>query len=185
MAPKYELFTQNLSVTDKTTEYLDKKMSKLEKFFHEINDIRVDLSHARTARQQVDRFTAQITLRGRGFILRSEESADDLISAIDNATEKIQRQIDRFKGKRERQRGIGAAPVETPDDTLTQDEEEYQIIRRKSFALVPMSELEAIEQMNLLGHENFFVFYNANTSAVNVIYKRNDGSYGLIETSVA
>ncbi len=184
MAENYELFTQNLSITDKTREYLDKKISKIAKFFHNVNDIRVDLSHARTARQQTDRFTAQITLRGRGFILRSEESAEDLFSAIDKASDKIQRQIDRYKGKRERMRGVGATPVETTEDVTMVPEEEYQIIRRKSFTLVPMSELEAIEQMNLLGHESFFVFYNANTSAINVIYKRNDGTYGLIETVV-
>lgn len=187
METKYELFTQNLSITDKTKEYLDKKISKIEKFFQNINDIRVDLGHARTSRQQTDRFTTQITLRGRGFILRAEENAEDLFSAIDKATDKIQRQIDRYKGKRERQRGIGAAPVDTTPDVASveiEEEEEYHIIRRKSFTLVPMTELEAIEQMKLLGHENFFVFYNANTNAVNVLYTRRDGNFGLIETIV-
>jgi len=185
MALKYDLFTQNFDATERITEYLDKKVSKLDRYLKNIEDARVDLSFSKAARQQTDRHIAQITIRGKGFILRAEESADDVFTAIDAAVDKIQRQIERYKGKRSRVRGVGA----TPDDFISEispldDEETPQIVRRKTFHLIPMDEMEAIEQMKLLGHENFFVFYNANTNAVNVLYLRNDGQYGLIETII-
>ena len=94
--------------------------------------------------------------------------------------DKIERQIERYKGKKYRSRA-GAIPA---SELLTQEvEEQVQplIARRKKFMLVPMDELEAVEQMNLLGHEDFFVFFNINTNSINVLYKRRDGSYGIIE----
>ena len=185
MALKYDLFTQNLDATERITDYLDKKVSKLDRYLKNIEDARVDLSFAKAARQQTDRHVTQITIRGKGFILRAEESADDVFTAIDAAVEKIQRQIERFKGKRSRVRGVGATPEEfIPEISPLDDEETPEIVRRKTFNLIPMDEFEAIEQMKLLGHENFFVFYNVNTNAVNVLYVRNDGKYGLIETKV-
>ena len=83
MALKYDLFTQNLDATERITEYLDKKVSKLDRYLKNIEDARVDLSFAKAARQQTDRHVAQITIRCRGFILRAEESADDIFTAID------------------------------------------------------------------------------------------------------
>jgi len=134
-----------------------------------------------------DRQVAQITVRGKGFILRSEERADDIFSAIDSALDKMQRRIERYKGKRYRGRGDGrsaaevvAAPIEVDDD----DEPGPLIARRKQFLLSPMDEYEAIEQMSLLGHLNFFIFYNANTNKINVLYLRRDGSYGLLEPEI-
>jgi len=99
----------------------------------------------------------------------------------------VQRRIERYKGKRNRGRGDGRSAAEVvPEEIYEEESNELGpvIARRKRFFLVPMSEFEALEQMDLLGHELFFVFYNANTNAVNVLYKRRDGTYGLIEPEV-
>ncbi len=148
---------------------------------------RVELAYLKSARSASDRQVAQITLRGKGFILRSEERADDLFTAIDAAVDKMQRQISRYKGKRQHGRGDGtpASEVAVPIDGDSEEGEALPLIaRRKVFTMVPMDELEAVEQMKLLGHENFFVFYNVNSNAINVLYTRRDGSYGLIEPKI-
>jgi putative sigma-54 modulation protein len=183
---KIDIFTRNMDVNDRLQEYVEKKVSKLGRMITGVEDTRVDLAFIKSARNSSDRQVAQITLRGKGFILRTEERADDIFAAIDEAVEKMQRQISRYKGKRQRGRGDGTPASEVAPEPVTIDEvEEIPVIaRRKSFTLTPMDELEAVEQMKLLGHENFFVFYNGNTNAINVLYTRRDGSYGLIEPKV-
>jgi putative sigma-54 modulation protein len=183
MTVKIDIFTKNLELTDHLNDYVVKKVEKLEKFLDEVDECRVDLSHTKTARNANDRHVAQLTLRGKGFILRSEERSDSIFSAVDAALDKMRRQIRRYKGKRERGRGDGQTisdAVEAPPLQVEEPEEEPVIVRRKRFMLVPMDEMEAVEQMKLLGHENFFVFYNANTSEFNVLYRRRDGTYGII-----
>jgi len=183
MTVKIEIFTKNLELTDRLNDYVVTKVEKLEKFLEDVDESRVDLSHVKTARNADDRYVAQLTLRGKGFILRSEERADSIFSAVDAALDKMRRQIARYKGKRTRGRGDGqtiAEVIETPSDEILEMEETPIIARRKRFMLIPMDEIEAIEQMKLLGHESFFVFFNANTNEFNVLYQRRDGSYGII-----
>jgi putative sigma-54 modulation protein len=188
MTVKIDIFTKNLELTDRLNEYVITKVDKLEKFLSEVDECRVDLSYAKTARNANDRHVAQLTLRGKGFILRSEERSDNIFSAIDAAIDKMRRQIRRYKGKRDRGRGdgqtIAEAIAESRQEELETEEEKPVIARRKRFQLVPMDELEAVEQMKLLGHENFFIFYNANTSEFNVLYRRRDGTYGIIEPEI-
>lgn len=194
MALEVEIFAKNLEVNDRLTDYVTKKVSKLDKFLNGIEQTRVDLSYEKSARSSADRQVAQITIWGKGFILRTEERADDIFAAVDAALDKMQRQIERLKGKRQHARGDGtpasevsavvapATAVEVEEETEV--EEAPVIARRKQFVLTPMDELEAVEQMRLLGHDNFFVFYNANTNIINVLYRRRDGTYGLIEPSL-
>ena len=182
-----EIYGRNLEVSERIQTFVEKKVSKLDRYLSNIEDVRVELAYVKSARSATDRQVAQITLRGKGFILRAEERADDIFTAFDAALSKMQRRIERYKGKHYRGRGDGksvAEFVESGADELA-DETEPEIVRRKHFLLHPMDELEAIEQMNLLGHEDFFVFYNANTSTINVLYKRRDGKYGLIEPEIA
>jgi putative sigma-54 modulation protein len=184
MTLKVEIYHKNIEPTERITEYVNKKVSKLDRYLSDIEEARVDLGYRKSMRNPADRQVAQITLRGPGFILRSEERSDDLFTAIDTAVDRIQRKIERLKGKRVRGRGDGtpASAVSGEVTTAVEEEEEMPIIaRRKEFTLVPMDELEAIEQMKALGHENFFIFFNANTNAINVLYLRRDGTYGLIE----
>ncbi|MFZ3070373.1 MAG: ribosome-associated translation inhibitor RaiA [Anaerolineaceae bacterium] len=182
MTLKIDVYTKDLELTDRIHDYATKKVGRLERFLNEIDDCRVDLGYVKTARNASDRYIAQVTIRGRGFILRAEERADNIFAAIDATVDKMTRQIERFKGKHWHHRGEGAISqeVEAPVEEL-EDQAGPAIVRRKSFALTPMDELEALEQLQLLGHEDFFVFYNSKTSKINVLYKRRDGTYGLID----
>jgi putative sigma-54 modulation protein len=187
MALEVEIFGRNIEITERIQDYVEKKVSKLDRYLNNIEEARVDLAYAKTARSATDRQVAQITIRGKGFILRSEERADDIFAALDSAISKMQRQISRYKGKRYRGRGDGKTVAEFIEEAYEEETEEFEpkIVRRKQFLLYPMDEQEAIEQMTLLGHEDFFVFYNASTNGVNILYKRRDGSYGLIEPEIA
>ena len=189
MALEVEIYGRNMDVTERINDYVTKKVAKLDRYLPGIEEARVDLAYIKSARSAADRQVAQITVRGKGFILRSEERADDIFAAIDTSLDKIQRRIERFKGKHYRGRGNGKPATETAETAVEAEEDESTelgpvIVRRKRFLLVPMDELEAIEQMELLGHENFFLFHNANSNAINVLYRRRDGTYGLIEPQI-
>lgn len=182
-----EVSARNMRLADNTREYVEKKAAKLDRYLQEIDEVRVELSHVKTARSAADRQVAQITLRGKGVILRTEERADDLHAAFDAALDKMQRQIDRFKGKHHRGRGDGRSAAEVVEEELPVDETGELlplIARRKKFVVLPMTEDEAVEQMRLLGHDNFFVFFNAEKNSIQVVYRRRNGSYGLIEPVV-
>jgi putative sigma-54 modulation protein len=175
-----------MDITERIEEYVDKKVSKLDRYISNIDQARVDLAYAKSARSASDRHVAQITITGKGYILRAEERADDIFAAFDAALSKMQRRIERYKGKRYRGRGNGlsVSDFSTRPEIAQEENEPPVIARRKKFFVTPMDELEAIEQMTLLGHEEFFVFFNANTNAINILYKRRDGSYGLIEPEI-
>jgi putative sigma-54 modulation protein len=181
MAQKVEISAQNVHVTDQLKEYIEKKIARLERFLPELEETKVDLVSSKSLRLKTDREIAQFTLLGKGFILRTEECDSDLMTAIDKSTDKMQRQIERFKGKRSHGRGNGFSAAEVSPDEPVSDEPVTAIVRRKSFTLIPMDETEAIEQMALLAHEDFFIFYNVDTDSINVLYKRRDGDFGLIE----
>jgi putative sigma-54 modulation protein len=188
----------NIKVSDALEDFTRKKVNKLDRYLPNIRDIRVDLSRQHTSRGE-NMAIAQITLRhGRGAILRSEEKLqsnerDAVQAAINLAIDKMHRQIERFKGKRSRKgRERFIATIEELDmaetipeledyeDEIEEPEyEEPEIIRRKDVALIAMDETEAIEQMELLGH-NFFMFLNAETGSINVLYRRAEAGYGLL-----
>jgi putative sigma-54 modulation protein len=186
MASELDIQAHNMEVTDRINDYIEKKASKLDRFLPAIEETRVELSFEKSARSAADRHIAQITVRGKNLLLRSEERADDIFAAFDTALDKIQRQIDRYKGKRYRGRGDGrsAADIAPMPEIEVDEEEEDVIVRRKKFALVPMNEAEAIEQMILLGHNNFFIFFDADANQVKVLYLRRNGTYGLIVPEV-
>ncbi len=187
MTLEVEVFGRNMEVTDRIQDYVTKKVSKLDRFLPGIEEARVDVSYVKSARSAADRQVAQITVRGKGFILRSEERADDIFAAFDTALERMERRIERYKGKHYRGRGDGRSASEVIAEEVSEEESSElgpAIVRRKRFTLLPMNEMEAMEQMELLGHELFFVFYNANTNAINVLYRRRDGNYGLIEPQI-
>jgi ribosome hibernation promoting factor len=187
MTQKIETVAHNMRLTDNVRDYVEKKAAKLERFLQEIDEIRVELSHIKSARSTLDRQVAQITVHGKGFILRSEERADDIHAAFDAALEKVQRQIDRYKGKHYHGRGDGRSAAEVLEEDLPVDETGELlplIAKRKKFIVFPMNEDEAVEQMRLLGHDNFFVFFNAEQNSIQVLYRRRNGTYGLIEPVV-
>ena len=185
MTVNVEIFARNLDVNDRIKNYINKKASKLDRYLSEVEQVRVDLDYIKTARSATDRFVAQITVRGRRALLRTEERSDELTTAFDITIDKMQRQLERYKGKHYRGRGEGRSKVEiAPLPKESVDEKVSVISRRKTFDVTPMSEAEALEQMNFLGHDNFFIFINIETDKINILYRRRDDSYGLIEPKI-
>ncbi|NPA31701.1 MAG: ribosome-associated translation inhibitor RaiA [Chloroflexi bacterium] len=172
-------------LAERLHDYATKKVQRLLRYFPNAQSIRVDLSYDESARNAQERATAQITFRAKRMILRSEERADDIFAALDAAVDKMQRRIERVKGRRFRRGPDREAVAEEVAAALAAEEAEPEeaprIVRRKRFELIPMDEAEAIEQMELLGHDCFFIFFNARTNRINVLYKRRDGTYGVIE----
>lgn len=180
-----DIHVREMELDDRLKDYVESRVSKLDRYLDVLDEANVDLRHARTARSAEDRQVAQLTVRGRGVLLRAEERTADIYASVDAVLSKIQRQIERYKGRHWRSRGDGRKMAEV----LTEDAEEATedldlVARRKRFHLVPMSEAEAIDQMSLLGYEDFFIFYNGDTSEVNVLYRRRDGTLGLIESEL-
>lgn len=180
-----DIRVREMELDDRLKRYVDSRVSRLEHYLAVLDEATVELRYARTARSAEDRHVAQLTVRGKGVLLRAEQRTGDIYASVDAVLAKIQRQIDKYKGRRFRARGDGRKMAEVLSEDLGERlEDPDQITRRKRFHLVPMSEPEAIEQMSLLGYEDFFIFYNGDTSEVNVLYRRLDGTLGLIESEV-
>jgi len=178
---------RNFEVTDRLRVYVEKKIGKLDRYLPTISEAWVELSTEGTKAAQ-DRQVCQVTVRSNGTILRAEERSDDMFTSIDTVLDKMYRQIARYKGKRKnRWRGTGMTveplPLEIEEEMEAAEEMEAEttkIVRVKRFSMTPMQPDEAVEQMQLLGHD-FFVFYNADEGQINVLYRRKDGNYGVLQ----
>jgi putative sigma-54 modulation protein len=183
MALEVKIFSRNMNIGENLEDQIQRKVAGLDRYLDDIVEARVDLAST-NARSAEEREVAQITVQGKGFILRAEERSNDIVTALNMAVDTIQNRIQRFKGKRSQRWKQGINISEDFHDEEDEVDEIPIIARRKQFALRPMDEWEAIEQMELLGHNNFFVFYNAQTEKINVLYKRYDGSLGLIDPTI-
>lgn len=168
----------HMVVTPALSEYVENKVSRLEKF-----DLLTASDECRvTLRVTKKRHTAEMTIPTPGAIFRAEESTEDMYASVDLVIDKLNRQIRKYKNRLEnRNRQLLTSPPEAFAEEPAEAQE--SVVRIKRFEYKPMSVDEAILQMDLLGH-NFFVFSNAETNQVSVVYKRNDGGFGLIEPSV-
>lgn len=176
---------KHVEVTDALKSYIEKKLQKLDKYFSEIRQAEVTLSVQRGMQM------VEVQLEGDGILLRGEERrGNDMYASIDDVVEKLERRVEKFKGKRAG-KSIDDGPKEknaAKDMAMVQafGPEEIEagempvLVRTKRFALKPMTPEEASQQMELL-HHDFFVFRNSDTEDVNVVYKREDGNWGLIE----
>ncbi len=179
---------RNVSLTDRIQEYVEKKVGKLERYLPLIDEARMELSQEETRSAQ-HRMIAQLTVRSRSKVLRAEERDQDLFAAIDLVSDKMQRQITRFKDRlygRSQQRGAEKAPAPQEPEAVAEavPEPVGAIVRTKKFPVTPMGPEEALEQMELLGHD-FFVFYNSDADGINVLYRRRNGDYGLLQPELA
>lgn len=168
---------KNIEITEALRSRVEKKLSKLDKYFHSEIEAQVTLS------VQKNRQIVEVTIPFSGGVLRAEEGNDDMYASIDKVIDTLERQIRKNKTKLERKFHEGGLRIENikfDDDADFEEENEYKVVRTKKFAIKPMTVEEAILQMNLLGHE-FFMFSNAETLEANVVYRRKDGNYGLIE----
>ncbi|WP_026672354.1 ribosome hibernation-promoting factor, HPF/YfiA family [Alkalihalobacterium bogoriense] len=171
---------ENLEVTPALRSYVEKKVAKLEKYFEAgtISDVHVSMQVFNN--QQI----IEITIPMSQLLLRAEETHTDMYAAIDLVVEKLERQIRKHKTKVNRKfRQSGGVKYMFRNDLPQEpqeDDDDIEIVRTKRFTLKPMDTEEAVLQMDMLGH-NFFVFSNAINGETNVVYKRKDGRYGLIE----
>ena len=169
---------KNMEVSEPLKNYVQKKIGKLDRFLPMIGEVHVELSTEHVKSNQ-DRHVVQITMNNDGTILRAEERSADILAAVDAVRNKLQRQIERFKERPARKRQRARAAMVEPE-VPAEEEETPRIVRTKQFSVTPMSDEEAIEQMELLGHD-FFIFYNPTTASMNVLYRRKDGNYGLLQ----
>ncbi|MDR6225570.1 ribosome hibernation-promoting factor, HPF/YfiA family [Desmospora profundinema] len=184
---RYNIRGNNIEVTEALRDFVEKKLSRLEKYFDTTTN--KTEAHVALSVHNKDHHKVEVTVPFPGVLVRAEESTTDMYASIDNVVEKLERQIRKYKTKvnrKFRQDGTirslenGAAPATAERVADAEEDEEFQIVRTKRFNLKPMDTEEAILQMDLLGH-NFYVFSNASTDQVSVVYKRKDGRYGLIE----
>ncbi|MGE5614591.1 MAG: ribosome hibernation-promoting factor, HPF/YfiA family [Bacillota bacterium] len=175
---KFIFSGKNFDVTDSLKTRVAKKLGKLEKFFSSQTEAHVRMSVQR------NKPILEVTIPADGVILRAEVSSDDMYSCIDKAEDILERQIRKHKTRLEKRLHTGVfKPEYFNKDIDVEEETDFKVVKTKRFDVKPMPVEEAILQMNLLGHE-FFVFSNAETNRVNVVYKRRDGNYGLIEPEV-
>ncbi|OXM86351.1 ribosome hibernation-promoting factor, HPF/YfiA family [Paenibacillus rigui] len=179
---KFNIRGQHIEVTEALKDYVEKKLSKLERYFENppTSEVYVTLSVIKGLQ------AIEVTIPLTGVLLRAEEKSPDMYASIDVVVDKLERQIRKHKTKVNRKiREEGGMRDILKVDTAAslEDEDFYELVRTKRFTLKPMDVDEAILQMNMVGH-TFFVFSNMETEQVNVVYKRNDGKYGLIEPAV-
>ena len=172
---------KHVEVSEAVRSYVQRKLSKLLRHLPSLTEAKVEISAERTQSPQ-QRYVVQVTLNCGGSLLRGEERARDLFMAINKAVGVMDRQIERYKG-RAYQRGRGPSAAKGMPEPSAQTEGEGVVVRVKRFAVKPMSPQEAAEQMELLGH-SFYFFYNSATRTFNVLYRRQDGDYGLIEPEI-
>lgn len=166
---------KNLEVTDALHNYVEKHTGKIQRYFDKPIKMNVLMRISNKTN------TCEVTVFVEGVILRGVEKSDDMYKSIDLVFDKVERQIHKYKtrlAKRYRERNLLSKHF--VEQKSTESVDEFEIVRVKKFNINPMSPEEAILQMNLVGH-NFFMFFNSETSEIGVVYKRNDGRYGLIE----
>lgn len=175
---KFIVSGKNFEVTDALKDRVSKKLGKLEKFFNPDTEAHVTMS------VEKNRQIVEVTIIHNGIVFRAEVSNDDMYASIDKSVDILERQIRKNKTRLEKRLHENAFNAEgvnlDQNDREVEEEHEFKVVRSKKFTIKPMDIEEAILQMNLLGHE-FFVFTNAETKEVNVVYRRKDGNYGLIE----
>lgn len=173
---KVVVYAKNIELTEALEETVQKKISKLSKYFDPEVEAKATLS------VQKNKQKVEVVIPFNGVYLRGEESTDDMYKSIDLVEDKLQRQIRKQKTKLEKRNNYDSLRFSyTGNDYYNdEDEEEPQIVKTKRFNVKPMMPEEAVLQMELVGH-NFFVFQDPDSNQLNVVYKRNDGNYGLIE----
>lgn len=179
----YKLIGRNLEITEALRGYVEKKMARLDRYFDGEMEAKVVLSLASSPHvEKKAKAEAQVNLPGG--MVRVEEADKDLYEAIDRMVDRLEIQIKRYKERRfigRRHTTLGPQAPEPLSRKSTETEEEGpQIVRVKRFAMKPMTPEDAVFQMEALGHD-FFVFRNAETDEISVVYRRKDGHYGLIE----
>ena len=180
---KLQVFSKNVELTEEILAYANKKVNRLSRYLPLITEAKLEISREDT-KLPTQRFVAQITIDSKGTLIRAQERAGDINSVIDNVTTVVAQRVKRFKGKLYH-KGKGTSSVRHPEVAVEEEKPQAakKVVKTKHFLVKPMSIEEAITQMELLGHD-FFLFINADTDKLSLLYNRKDGNYGLIEAEV-
>ena len=173
---------KNIEVTQALKDYVEKRVQTITKQFKTVGEI--------TAVMRVERneHIVEITVPAKGIVLRAQESTDNMYASIDNCVEKIARQIHKYKTRlmKRKYSNFQENAVEPPEvaNEEVADAGDFKVVRNKTYVMRPMNVQEAIMQMNMLNHD-FFVFFNAETEKIAIVYRRKSGDYGLINPELA
>jgi putative sigma-54 modulation protein len=177
MVMKFNIHGRKIEVTEAIKSYIEEKIGRLDRYFEDPDNITATVLIKLRGNDQV----VEVTINANSYLLRGEESNKDLYASIDKVSDKIERQIRKNKTRMSKKIGKESLKEFSFDfEELDENTSTNDVVKRKTIESKPMSEDEAILQMELLGHE-FFVFKNSNTNEVNVLYKRKDSNYGILE----
>jgi len=174
-----QITSKNVELTPTVRQFIERKLGKLGRHLPNIVEYKVEILEQKTKSPQ-QHFVVQVTLNSNGTLLRGVDRGEDLLIAINKVAEVMNQQIEHYKGKLyEKGKGSSLARGEFSEEAGPA-QPVRRVVKIKRFAVKPMSVAEAIDQMELLGHD-FFLFFNADTEEINLLYRRRDGNYGLIE----
>ncbi|MEE5987414.1 ribosome-associated translation inhibitor RaiA [Ligilactobacillus equi] len=177
---KFNVRGENIEVTEAIRDYVEKRLSKLEKFFNYAGD---SIAHVNLKVYSDKKYKVEVTIPLPYLVLRAEETSPDMYGSIDLVTDKLERQIRKYKTKinrKSREKGVKEFQMPEVPEKPAEDEKKFEVVRTKRVSLKPMDSEEAILQMDMLGHD-FFIYEDAETEGINIVYRRQDGRYGLIE----
>jgi putative sigma-54 modulation protein len=175
-----KIAAKNITISDDIRDHIDKKVGKLGKYLSNITSIKMELCEEK-AKSKQNIYSAQVTMNVNGVLLRGEQKEENLKSVIDAVTDVMERQIDKYKKRYTVNKARGHESIRTTADDAVDDERPLEhVVKRKKFPVKPMKIEHAIDQMEFLGHD-FFLFANDDDNSINVIYRRKDGFYGLIQ----
>ena len=176
---KFNIRGQKVEVTNAIREYAEKKIGKISKYLSDLDDINVNVLFKVNSKEQ----KVEVTIPVKKMVLRAEDTSKDLYAAIDLVYEKLERQIRKNKTRLiQRRTKENLNDINLDFDNSDIDEDKNKIVKRKTLDTKPMSEEEAILQMNMLGHE-FFIYKDSKSNNTCILYKRKDNDYGIIETN--
>lgn len=179
-----KIAARNMKLQEDVRDYAEKKLGRLFKYLNSISSIKLELTEEKTkSRRPV--FGAQVTVNVNGFLMRGEQKDENVRAAIDAVTDVMERLIDKYKKRYSTNKGKAHETIRTPaDDDIPQIEQSQYVYKRKRFIVKPMTAEQAVEQMDFLGHD-FFLFVSDVDNSINVVYRRKDGKYGLIQPEFA
>lgn len=177
-----QVTTKNLKVEGDIKDYAEKKLSKLTKYLGSISSIKLELVEEKS-KSRLHTYSAQVTLNVNGFLIRGEQKGDDSHSTIDAVTDVMERLINRYKSRYDVNKGrvVESIRKPSPGEALNEGvDEKAVVVKTKKFDVKPMTIDEAIDQMEFIGHD-FFIFINSDDNSINVVYRRRDGKYGVLQ----
>ncbi|MBN1375219.1 MAG: ribosome-associated translation inhibitor RaiA [Dehalococcoidia bacterium] len=181
-----QVITKNLKEEGDIKEYAEKKLNKLTRYLNNITSVKLELIEEKS-KSRLHQYSAQVTLNVNGFIIRGEQKGDDTHATVDAVADVMERLVNKYKARYEVNKGREQASIRKPADSemlKSTEVEPWEVVKLKKFKVKPMTANEAIEQMEFIGHD-FFIFISNDDQSVNVVYKRKDGKYGVLQPESA